>query len=278
VILSTRSSVRIADLYFDEQPADGLKVDIVRFNQSPTRVTGAICTPFPTIVLDLLQSPEELLAKMKSHTRYKIRRAEEKDDLFYVYSDNGDPDIVREFSDHLDDCATLKNLPLVSRERLRVLAGNGALDVSFVRDNSGAILAASSFIVTPSRVRGLYAGASYRGTNDSSRRTMIGRANRYLYWRDILRFRDKKIRTFDFGGYYTGSQDEEKVRVNGFKDEFGGSVVNEFNCEKPVTWKGKLALWFLHQRERRLWEKRAAAAARTMESRGQNESPVSSAI
>ncbi len=277
MILSKRASVRIADLYFDEQPVDGLKVDIVRFNQSPTRVPGAICTLFPTIVLDLSQSSEEILAKMKSHTRYKIRRAEEKDDLTYVYSQNGDPNIVREFSDHLDDCAVLKNLPLVSRERLSVLARNGALDVSFVRDKSGAILAASSFIVTPSRVRGLYAGASYRGTDDPTRRTMIGRANRYLYWRDILRFRDSKIRTFDFGGYYTGEQDEEKMRVNGFKDEFGGVVINEFNCEMPLTLKGKLAVWFLHQRERRLWEKRAAAA-RAIESRGQNESPVSSSI
>jgi lipid II:glycine glycyltransferase (peptidoglycan interpeptide bridge formation enzyme) len=277
MILSTRSSVRIADLYFNEQPADGLKVDVVRFNQSPARIPGAICTPFPTIVLDLSQSPEEMLAKMKSHTRYKIRRAEEKDDLTYVFSDNGDPNIVRTFSEHLDTCAALKNLPLVSRERLAILAGNHALDVSFIRDNSGAIIAASSFILTPSRVRGLYAGASYRAAHDPSRRTMIGRANRYLYWRDILRFRDNKIRTFDFGGYYTGAQDEEKLRVNGFKDEFGGVVINEFNCEKPITLKGKLAVWYLHRRERHLWKKRAAAA-RSIESRGQNESAISSAI
>jgi lipid II:glycine glycyltransferase (peptidoglycan interpeptide bridge formation enzyme) len=278
MIISTRSSVRIADLYFDERAADGLKVDIIRHNQSPTRLPGAICTPFPTIVLDLTQSPEDLLAKMKSHTRYKIRRAAEKDGLEYIHAQHAQSEAFRAFVDHMDECNALKNLPRVSRERLLILAGRGALDVSFVRDSSGAMLAASSFVVTTSRVRGLYAGASYRGTNDPSRRSLIGRANRYLYWRDILRFRDNGIRTFDFGGYYTGDQDEEKVRINGFKDEFGGVVINEFNCEQPRTVKGRIALWFLHRRERRIWQKRVAAAAGMVKAPEQHESSVSTSI
>lgn len=278
MIISNRSSVRIADVYFNERPADGLKVDIVRYNQSPTRVAEAVCTPFSTIILDLTQSPDELLAKMKSHTRYKIRRAAEKDALEYVHAQSVESDAFREFANHMDECNALKNLPRISRDRLSILSRNGALDVSFVRDSSGAILAASSFIVTATRARGLYAGASYRATHDSSRRTLIGRANRYLYWRDMLRFRDNGILVFDFGGYYTGDQDEEKVRINGFKDEFGGVVINEFNCQQPRTIKGKLALWFLRKREKRIWEKRALSTPRVVEAREQHESSVSPSI
>jgi hypothetical protein len=94
----------------------------------------------------------------------------------------------------------------------------------------------------------------------------------------MLRFREKGVLVFDFGGYYTGDQDEEKLRINGFKDEFGGVVINEFNCEQPITVKGKLALWFLHRREKRIWQKRVAAAPAMIETREQHESSVSSSI
>lgn len=281
MIVSTRSSVRIADLYFDEQPVPGLDADIVRYNQSPTRVAGAVCTPFPTIVLDLLQSPEEMLAKMKQHTRYKIRRGAEaarKGEINYVFSADGDSNAIRQFADHFDRCAALKDLPKASRERLSILGGRGALDVSFIRDGSGEILAASSYILTPSRVRGLYAGVGHRATSDHSRRTQIGYANRFLYWSDILRFRNAGIRYFDFGGYYTGSEDEEKLRVNGFKAEFGGVVRNEFNCELPVTLKGRVALWFLHRRKRRFWQKRAANNGPMIRTQEQHESSVPASI
>jgi lipid II:glycine glycyltransferase (peptidoglycan interpeptide bridge formation enzyme) len=281
MIISSRSSVRIADLYFDEQPPPRLSVDIVRYNQAPAEVHGAICTPFPTIVLDLRQSPDQMLANMKQHTRYKIRRGAEAartNEITYLYSSNGDSESVREFADHFDRCAALKNLPNASRERLSILSGNGALDVSFIRDRAGEILAASSYVVTPLRVRGLYAGVAHRATADPSRRTRIGYANRYLYWSDILRFRSAGVHLFDFGGYYTGVDDEEKLRVNGFKSEFGGLVVNEFNCEQTLTLKGQIAAWFLHHRERRLWKQRAAKTEQTIRTQEQHESSLPASV
>jgi hypothetical protein len=42
--------------------------------------------------------------------------------------------------------------------------------------------------------------------------------------------------------------------------------------------KGKLALWFLHRREKRIWQKRVAAAPAMIETREQHESSVSSSI
>jgi lipid II:glycine glycyltransferase (peptidoglycan interpeptide bridge formation enzyme) len=133
--------------------------------------------------------------------------------------------------------------------------------VSFVRDSSGDILAASSYLLTPSRVRGLWAGAAYRSTTDQTRRTLIGRANRLLYWRDMLRFKQAGFSIFDFGGFYAGSEDEERLRVNGFKLEFGGQVLNEFNCEIGITAKGKLMLWTLRQRGARAQRKRSRSSA-----------------
>lgn len=257
MIVSTRMNVRMADLFFDEPRPRQMVVDLVRFHQAPVPIAGASCTPFPTIVIDLSCSQEELLSKMKNHTRYKIRRASEKDGFAYEFSDGKDAETITRFADHVDRCAALKCLPRVSRRWLGVLAGKRVLDLSFVLDNAGKILAASSYILTPVRVRGLYAGALYRETSDHARRTLIGRANRFLYWRDMLRFKQSGVRTFDFGGYYTGTEDEEKLRVNEFKSEFGGKILLEFNCTRGLTLKGKFALWMIQQRGKWPWQYRS---------------------
>jgi hypothetical protein len=274
MILSNRMSVRIADLYFDEPMPSGLKADIVRFNQTPRPIAGAKCTPVATIVVDLSASEDELHAKLKSHTRWKIRRAQ-KDELTYEFSSDGNPEAARRFADHLDRCTDLKDRNRVSRPRIAILSSQKVFDVSFVRDSAGEILCASSYLVTPFRMRGLWAGAIYRSTPDPTRRTIIGRANRLLYWRDMLRFKAAGIRVFDFGGYYVGSEDEEKLRINGFKEEFGGQVIHEFNCATAPTLKGRLALWGIHKRGE--WATRGRARSRPagMEER---ESPVSASV
>lgn len=248
MVLSTRASVRIADLYFDEPIPPQLRADIVRFNQSAAPVSGAQCIPCATILIDLSASEDELLSRLKSHTRWKIRRTD-RDELRYDFSNDGSRDALVRFADHLDRCRDLKQLPPVGRKRLSILAEQKLLDLSFVSDPSGEILCASSYLITPGRIRGLWAGAFYRSTADHTRRTVIGRANRLLYWRDMLRFKAGGVRIFDFGGYYTGSEDEEKLRINAFKEEFGGTVRHEFNCEIAQTLKGKLALWATHRRD-----------------------------
>lgn len=247
MIFSTRMSVRIADLYFEETIAAQLPADIVRYNQSPVAIHGAVCNPFSTIVLDLSRSEDELFSNLKRHTREKIRRAQ-KDDLSYSFSNDGDEQALKQFADHLDSCTDLKKLPRTSRQRMSILAARKAFDISFMRDRDGEILAASSYFVTPSRIRGLWAAATFRKTTNPTRRTMIGRANRLLYWSDILRFKEAGVQTFDFGGYYMGSEDAERLRVNGFKLEFGGQVLHEFNCEVGMTLKGRAVLWALRRR------------------------------
>ena len=276
MILSNRMSVRIADLYFDESmpPDPDLKPDIVRFNQSPRPITGAKCAAVSTIVVDLTAPEDELHSNLKSHTRWKIRRAQ-KDELIYEFSSDGNPQAAHRFADHLDRCTDLKDLNRVSRTRIAILCRQNLFDVSFVRDSSGEILCASSYLRTSSRVRGLWAGAIYRSTTDPTRRTIIGRANRMMYWRDMLRFKAAGITTFDFGGYYVGSEDVEKLRINGFKEEFGGRVIQEFNCEKVLTIKGALAAWAIRKRGQSSTRKRASLRQGPLE---EHESTVSASV
>jgi hypothetical protein len=241
MVRSARGCVRILDLYFDEQKPADVSADLIRYMHFSRSVLGATCTPSFTMLLDLSQTPSEMLSKMKNETRYKIRRASERDELSYEYSDGKQRDSILRFADHYDRYASLKRLPKVSRRRYVILAEQNALDLSFVGDAAGEILAASSCIRTSWRVRGLQLAAAFRGTSNPSRRALIGRANRYLRWRDILRFREAGIKTFDFGGWFAGTDDPDKLRVNDWKAEFCGEIVEEFVCEEAVTLKGRIA-------------------------------------
>jgi len=274
MIFSTRMSVCIVDLYFGEPLPPNLKADIIRWNQSPVPVPGALCTPFATIVVDLLLPEEKLFSNLKSHTRTKIRRAQ-KDSLTYEFSNDGNRESVMQLADHLDRCRDLKSLPRVGRERLFILARQKMLDFSWVRDESGEMLCASSYIITPCRLRGLFAGASFRSITDPSRRNLIGRANRLLYWRDIMRFKEAGFRFFDHGGYYIGSEDQEKLRVNQFKEEFGGKIMHEFNCEQGISVRGKLVLWAMRRRGEWVTRRRSRALQSLAE---QHESPIPTSV
>jgi hypothetical protein len=275
MILSNRLKVRIADLYFDESAPDGMHADIVRFNQFSRPAANVNSTPTSTMLLDLSQTPEEMLSKMKSHTRYKIRRASEKDKLVYEYSNGKDGSSIGRFSDHYDHYAAMKGLPRVSRQRYAILAEQDALDLSFMCDESGGILVASSCFVTPARVRGLHLAGAFRGTSDPSRRSLIGRANRYLRWRDILRFREKGIKIFDFGGWYRGTGDA--LRTNEFKAEFCGEVVEQFYWQRAMTLKGRLALAGMDWRQV-LARRSVEAAPDSAAERENDERSVSAAV
>jgi hypothetical protein len=65
----------------------------------------------------------------------------------------------------------------------------------------------------------------------SGQQRAISRANRLLYWHDMLIFRDKGFNIFDLGGYYPdwAPADPHMKRINEFKASFGGRLLTEAN-------------------------------------------------
>jgi hypothetical protein len=81
---------------------------------------------------------------------------------------------------------------------------------------------------------------------DSSRDTqwnnMVGRAHRLHHWQDMLRFKAEGIETYDFGGVYRGTGDQEQMNIARFKKAFGGGFADTYDAVVPLTLKGRLAL------------------------------------
>ncbi len=240
MIESRRSGIRLVDYYFGE-PTSPVQVDIVRYHLWEYPVLGCDCYEFYTIVLDLTQSEGSLFGAIKQGTRYEIRRAQSSDHLTYRCWENPKPDIVQSFCDFYNGFAAEKDLPKAPRTRLQHLSRSAGLAISSV-SNAHETLVWHAYLKTPARVRLDHSASPFRSTEDVARRQLIGRANRFHHWQDILLFRGLSIATMDLGGWYAGTEHKKLLQINKFKEEFGGHVIRGFNCTTGVTWRGKLAL------------------------------------
>ena len=192
MILYRKASFRIAEVWFDEK-ANGVQADILRRIQHPTPVAEGKCTPFHTILMDLNHDPDLLLARMKRETRYEIRRAADKDGLTYEMRIAPDSDCLAQFLSFYREVLAQKGLPKVNHVRLRKLAEAGALSLSLVRREAEVPLVWHAYYRTAERVRLLHS-ASLGRDSDAAQRSLLGRANRYHHWQDVLTFKAQGTR------------------------------------------------------------------------------------
>jgi hypothetical protein len=57
----------------------------------------------------------------------------------------------------------------------------------------------------------------------------------------MLEFRDSGVPMYDLGGWYEGVTDSKRLSINRFKEEFGGTIVTEYNCVRGLSPLGRLA-------------------------------------
>jgi hypothetical protein len=121
------------------------------------------------------------------------------------------------------------------------LATAGALDISSAKDANGNVLVYHAYYRDSRRASQLELPSLYRSFTDSARRNFCGRANRYLTWKNVLRYRALGLKSFDFGGWHLGG-DPDLLNINEFKRGFGGKIVREYQCEQFLTLKGRIVL------------------------------------
>jgi hypothetical protein len=239
MIYLKRGPVRIGESWFQEEPSR--RVDIARYIHLDRCIPGARCTSVHTIVTDLMPDSDSLLAAMKPQTRTGIRRAARDGVRTNLWFSPGDA-VMHAFRRFFVNFARQKNLSLWNEERFCALRQNGMLTISNAVTPSGDALVWHSYVHYGQTVLELHSASQFRSSQLSAERNAIGRANRYLHFHDMLAFKDLDFRVFAFGGWYAGSKDVEKLRINKFKEGFGGQVVRHFTCELGVTSLGKCAL------------------------------------
>jgi hypothetical protein len=248
-MLTTKGPVRIAEIWFDDDLRTA-GADIVRFRNRSTPVEEGRCLEWHTLIVDLTQEAAVIETEIKSDTRYAIRRAAAKDELTYNYHDQPGDDAMESFLGFYNEFARATGLPAVKLAHLGLMRDTRKLILTNVKTADGEDLVWHSYLCGSNQVRLLHSASLFRTVDNSKYRQRVGRANRYHHWRDFLKLKEAGFRTYDFGGWYAGSDDPDKVRINRFKEEFGGTVVPTYYGEVALTMLGKAAL-----KLKRAWDK-----------------------
>jgi hypothetical protein len=235
MIVYRSGGLRIAQVWFDE-PDRHVRADIVRYTQVPAPPAGAAATPFSTLVVDLARGEDELLSAMRDETRYEIRRAS-REGIACAGGTPPDGDALERFREAYAPFAAARGLPPLPWAHVERLSAAGHLDLSWAARRA-VELVFHVHVVVGGRARLLY---SVSPGDDPAARRAAGRANRLLHWSDMLRFKGRGVALYDFGGWYEGKTDEKKLGINRFKASFGGRALREFNAERLVTARARVA-------------------------------------
>jgi hypothetical protein len=195
-----------------------------------------------TRLIDLTPDLDSLFAAFTKGTRYEVKRASERDGIQTTLSRNPPDTRLDEFMDYYDSFAASKGVPGIQREHVRALATAGKIAVSDARGADGSVLAAHAYLVTPLRIRLTHSASLFRTEHSSAARAQIGRANRLLHWNDLTAFKTMGATWYDFGGWYEGSRNQAVLKINAFKQEFGGQVVKEWNLFRSGSAGGAVYL------------------------------------
>jgi len=226
-----------AEVWYDNEPDDSPSVDWILYYRRSNPIPGALTRVIYTYAIDLTQNRDLLLANLNKDTAYKIRRARERDHILCRCCDPRDQAVMDRFEQMYNAFATVKGLAPLDRARIEGMAAAGVLDLSVAEDPQGNALVYHANYRDRHRATSMELPSLYRKLSNSAERNLIGRANRYLMWSDILRYQEQGLKCFDFGGWYQGN-DPEMLKINDFKKGFGGRVVREYQCERILTLKG----------------------------------------
>ncbi len=240
MLIYKKFGLRIGEAWFNE-PIGENRADILFYQQANAPIAGAANTAVSTLVIDLQQDEKLLLSNLNSNTRYEVRRAREKDGLLCFAWDKKEAGVLDRFRSVYEVFAQQKGLAPVGSSRLLHLSETGNLEVSWSARADGEALVYHVYLAVANRARLLYSASLFRASSDAEFRNLVGRANRLLHWEDMLRFRAAGVKTYDFGGWYAGKEDAEKLRINSFKEGFGGKMEQYWNAEQLLTARAKLA-------------------------------------
>jgi hypothetical protein len=227
------------EVWYDERPPDDGGVDIALYRQRSTPMADGRCVPFSSLVSNLTAEGEAILAQFSKECRYEIRRADSKDGLqmdFLVEP----KERLEEFCRFYESFARQKALGPLCRPWLASACDGGHLVLSAAVQSSETLVW-HAYLVAGKTARLQHSTSLFRNMS-SSQRALVGRANRWLHWRDMTRFKEMGMERYDWGGLFEDESSPERAGINEFKRGFGGRYERTYDCTVPLTFRGHMWL------------------------------------
>jgi hypothetical protein len=237
MVMYRKHGLRMAELWLDAPIVKPAGCDLLVLHQYSRLPERAVGWPFSTLTINLHAPEEQLLEGLNRDTKYKVRRAATKDLVECIHEPVATEAICRAFHAFYDEFAVAKGLHRLSMEELLARAQGGTVRFSrAARD--GETIVWHVHAVTEHGATLLHSASQFRQLDDNDARAIVGRANRLLHWRDILAFKSEGKRVYDFGGWYAGQEDADLLRINQFKEGFGGQRTDQVNAGLALSWRG----------------------------------------
>jgi hypothetical protein len=232
-------AVVYGEVWFDEEPPARAGVDILVHRYRAVPVADARTLPLHSLRTDLAAPPEAIAARFEESCGRQIRRAERQDGLRYELF-AAPADELQQFAAFYDVFARRKGLWLADRHWLTRAAAAHQLALSCV-SSGGERIVWHAHIRARRTVQLTHSVSQFRDVN-GEQRSMIGRANRWLHWHDMLAFKSEGAVHYDWGGMFVDESTPECAGINRFKRAFGGTPVLAYECTVPVTLRGRVWL------------------------------------
>ena len=228
---------KVREIFFAHAPIDvqGCHYVVYSACKNPPGDRTFACEKVSTLIIDLTQDLDAIWSKMdKKSCQYMIKRAG-RETIRIKMNENYEEfgRINRNFKKH-KGLGTFYSMDRIARLKEGLL---------LTAEVNGEVVAGQSYLESDTHIRWII-GASKRLEVDKEKAILIGCANRLMTWEAIKYAKDKGIREFDMGGYYTGEdKNDSRFSVNSYKKSFGGVVVDRYTCTKSYS-----MLWNLAQK------------------------------
>lgn len=221
------------EIWFADCPYDVKGYDSVMFRECKNKVDIAGFTRWEntTLVIDLTQDLDVIWHNMKPKScRYEINRAQREGVIVRINQN------FNEFYRLNQSFIAKKQAGLLLKPEF--MRKYGTL---FTAEFGGEIIGGQFYLEDDDNIRWLV-GASERLEADRAKAIVIGCGNRLMIWEAIKYAKEKGIKEFDFGGYYTGGNtNDARHSINLFKRSFGGTLTTHYRYEKCYSKVYRLA-------------------------------------
>lgn len=191
-----------------------------------------------TLLTDLKENGEDIFKKFSKTVRYEINKASRDNISNKVFIDDEiDDKLLNSFNEMYNEMYNEKGmanhwLPI---NELKGYAKQKVCMVSVAYYNNEPLVY-HSYIFDKDNCRFLHSCSSFR-SQDKNYKSIIGMANKYLMWNDMLWFKNKGVCSFDWGGV---SSFDNPNGIDKFKFAFGGTQKTYLNITLSYSLRSRI--------------------------------------
>lgn len=229
---------RFCNRYFDKE--------VMPYNQgcivtgySHSLAEDARLEPVQTIHIQLQKSKETLFAEIEKENRRQIRKAEKRPMQFVALEQPTDLDL-KKFQKFYNRHARKKNTyrcRSYNLYTLKKLTEKNGLVFTYMTDVEHKNTYCYRIYVTDGeKAMTLYSASNIDLLTSPETKRISSEANRYLIWKNILRFKERGVKVLDMGGL------TDVPSIQKFKKGFGGNAVTVYSGYTASSPIGRLIL------------------------------------